>query len=108
MTGPIERNDRRPNSAQLERIAHAHKRLLEIADKKDKGIMRADTARKKATEAIDQLAPHHDATTTNGIIAHLHRICLNGWVREAADKMLECWPEINRLDTIAIKRKATK
>lgn len=94
---PTPNHTRKVSAAELQRVEQVRQELLDLDRKIRDGEIDKQMGRTKAASAIETLAPRGSIKSTGGQLVHLYRICLNGWLREAAAKMLDFYPGLRRL-----------
>lgn len=74
------------------------KRLKAISGDKNAGRLSTEQASREAVEAIRETRDGGSPTLQRKPLDHLERICANGWIREATDKIPLLYPHLKHPD----------
>lgn len=83
-----------PLKKDMVRLVRLHKKLTSCADGKAEGALEPDEASRKAVEAVDAVIGRRITPSSTGPLVRLHKLCENGWIRQAADEMPVMFPDL--------------
>lgn len=83
-----------PLKKDMVRLVQLHKKLTSCADGKAGGALEPDEASRKAVEAVDAVIGRKIVPSSTGPLVRLHKLCENGWIRQAADEMPVMFPDL--------------
>lgn len=83
-----------PLRKDMVRLVQLHKKLTSCADGKAGGALEPDEASRKAVEAVDAVIGRKITPLSTGPLVRLHKLCENGWIRQATDEMPVMFPDL--------------